>query len=243
MKVQFIIPILLVLIIAGGCKKKEKEELTPVVKGCMNPNSMNYNQSATQDDGSCQFADKYFPMKTGNTWLLQDTVEVPIPNFELSLPVTLTMTVENDTVMAGKNYFMISQNFEVEGSPIPVGNVLPSTRFGYRTDASGKVFRRVPGDSNEYLYLNYPLVVGDTWEDQSSSGATYTVTGTQLMWVPALGKSVSAWKIQVISTTTGGQPVELYFSKDIGWVRQEISFTIMGFNLGLDAFLQSLALQ
>jgi hypothetical protein len=63
------------------------------------------------------------------------------------------------------------------------------------------------------------------------------------MWVPALGKSVSAWKIQVISTTTGGQPVELYFSKDIGWVRQEISFTIMGFNLGLDAFLQSLALQ
>lgn len=243
MKLKFLLIALLSFTVITACKKKEKAEDAPVVKGCMNSNSMNYNPAATQDDGSCQNADVFLPMKVGNNWQLLDTVEVPIPGFELSLPVTASLNIDKDTVMGGNTYFMISQSFEVEGSPIPIGNVLPSTRFGYRTDRTGKIYRRVPGEDKEYIYVNYPLAVGDTWEDQSASAATYTVTGTQLMWVPAVNKLVSAWKIQVVSGTTGGQPIELYFSKDIGLVRQEISFTIMGFNLGLDAFLQSIALQ
>lgn len=240
-------PLLLVIAFSlfVGCKKKDKDkdDPEPAVLGCNDPAAINYNAAVTQNDGSCQFADKFLPLKMGNTWQLQDTVQVPIPGFELTLPVTVDLNIDKDTVMDGKNYFMMTQSFVVENSPIPVGNVLPATRFGYRTDRTGKIWRKVPGDTEEYLFVNYPLTVGDSWEDQSSSPATYTVTGTQLMWVPAVGKSVTAWKIQVVSGTTGGQPIELYVSKDIGLVRQEIAFNVMGFNIGLDAFLQTIDLK
>lgn len=232
---------LIVLLVLPACKKKDKDP-EPVVTGCTDSNALNYNAAATQNDGNCQFAEKYFPFKIGNTWTLQDTVEVPVPGFAFSLPVDVVLRVEKDTVMNGKTYFLVSQNFDVQGAPIPVGNILPATRFGYRTDRTGKIYRIVPGESQEYIYLNYPLTVGDTWEDQSASPATYTVTGTQLLYIPGLNKTVTAWKIQVNSGATGGQPVDLYFAKDVGLVRQQISFVVMGFTLGLDAFLQEVQL-
>lgn len=245
MKYTFPILLLFAFSLVVGCKKKgqDKDDPTPAVLGCNDPSALNYNAAATQNDGNCQFADKFLPLAIGNYWQLQDTVNVPIPGFELTLPVAVDLNIDKDTVMDGKTYFMMTQSVAVEGSPIPVGDVFPTTRFGYRTDRTGKIWRKVPGDTEEYVFINYPLTVGDSWEDQSSSPATYTVTGTQLMWVPAAGKSVSAWKIQVVSGGTGGQPIELYVSKDIGLVRQEIAFNVMGFDIGLDAFLQTLDLK
>jgi hypothetical protein len=235
----------LILLVIAGCKKKSKTDTVPpvvIVSGCTDPEAMNYNQNATQNDGSCQFADIFLPMRVGNYWLLQDTVSIPIPGFQTELPINITLDMDKDTVINGKNYFMMTQSIEVINSPIPGGGGLPATRFGYRKDRSGQIYRIVPGDSTEYIFVDYPLEVGKSWEDNSSSPASYSVTGTQLMYVPAINKSVVAWKIAVTSNTTGGTPIDLYFAKDYGVVRQEIQFNVMGFNIGVDAFLQEITL-
>ncbi len=42
----------------GGGNGNGNGGTTTVIKGCMNPNSTNYNDAATEDDGSCVFADE-----------------------------------------------------------------------------------------------------------------------------------------------------------------------------------------
>ena len=49
-----------------SCTKKSE---TTVIKGCMDKNSLNYNASATQDDGSCTYARDAFV----GTWIIKDT--------------------------------------------------------------------------------------------------------------------------------------------------------------------------
>ena len=49
-----------------SCKKK-----TTAVKGCKDPNSLNFNKEATEDDGTCQNAEdrqRYFIMDITGTW-------------------------------------------------------------------------------------------------------------------------------------------------------------------------------
>jgi hypothetical protein len=236
----------LICVSVWGCKKKSKsDDPMPVVivSGCTDPEALNYNSNATQSDGNCQFADTYLPMRAGNFWTLQDTVIIPIPGFESELPINITLDMDKDTTIAGRKYFMMTQSIEVINSPIPGGGgFIPATRYGYRKDRSGKIYRMIPGDSTEHVFVDYPLEVGKSWEDTSSDPASYVVTGTQFMYVPAINKSVVAWKIAVTSNSTGGTPIDLYFAKDYGVVRQQINFTIMGFNLGVDAFLQEVTL-
>jgi hypothetical protein len=42
-------------VLISGCKKDDEDEKV-IVKGCMDPNSLNYNASATEDDGTCTYA-------------------------------------------------------------------------------------------------------------------------------------------------------------------------------------------
>jgi len=235
---------LLLLMSVVACKKKDKKtgSLPPVISGCTDPEAMNYNPEATQNNNSCEYADKYMPMRTGNYWLLQDTLNIPIPGFELSLPIDISLIMDKDTVMQGKTYYMMTQAFDIQNSPIP-GGTIPTTRYGYRSDKSGKIYRLVPGDVEEFIFIDYPLEVGKSWEDQSSSPASYLVSGTELFYVPAIQKTVVAWKISITSDTLGGQAIDVYFAKDYGIVRQQVRFTIMGFDLSVDAFLQQVSLE
>jgi len=221
-----------------SCKKKKNEE-KPVVFGCMNPNSINYSETATQDNGSCQFAERYLPLKVGNTWTLKDTISLPIPGFPIDVPVNAILLAEKDTQMDGKTYTIIQQQITLENLPIPGGG-LSLNRYGYRTDRTGKVYRRVPGDSQEYLYLDYPLAIGKTWEDLSSDPNTYTTTANSLVSVPAISAPVGAWEI---TSLFQGQAIQTYFSNSHGIVRLKLGIDVMGFPLEIDAFLTEYQLQ
>lgn len=62
----FIILAALLTTATQSCKKK-----TPAIKGCMNPNSVNFSKEATEDDGSCQTAElkqRFFIMDITGTW-------------------------------------------------------------------------------------------------------------------------------------------------------------------------------
>ena len=39
-------------------KEQEKEQEKEAIKGCMDPESLNYNPEATEDDGTCKYVEK-----------------------------------------------------------------------------------------------------------------------------------------------------------------------------------------
>ncbi len=101
-----IIPFLLVALIlttaTQSCKKKNT-----AIKGCKDPNSVNFNKEATEDDGTCQVAEskqRYFIMDVTGTWC-PPCGSYGIPGFEKAIEVIgennlVAMSVHSSDVMS-----------------------------------------------------------------------------------------------------------------------------------------------
>jgi hypothetical protein len=103
MKKIFILNLILIIgwvtINIISCKKKDT---TPVVKGCIDKNSLNYNANATQDDGSCTYASDAFI----GVYNVQDTVYDPYTH--LFYYATYLLTIQKGTASSTLNIYNIN---------------------------------------------------------------------------------------------------------------------------------------
>lgn len=204
-----------VLLSLVSCKKED-----PPVPGCMDPNSMTYNSLATEDDGSCEYPDKFLPMAVGNHWLLSDSIVIP---FVGGAQVDANFTMYGDTTIGDTHYFLMSE-------VITAGTFgeLSNKNYLYRQARTGELYRQELVDSApEGLFLEYPLDLGVSWYDTpSQDGFFFEVFSRSIISVPAANFNNC---VGVHATDLGNSTTQdLYYAKDGGLIRVDIEFDFFG---------------
>lgn len=226
---------LLSLLIVTSCKKDPDpiDEPDPV-SGCMDPMAINYNPKAELEDGTCEYADTYVPMKSGNSWHLEDTVNVIIA----SVPVAVDFVQSNDTTVGEHSYLKQRETITADGF-----GVVQDALYGYRWVHTGHVFRIDLQDTSatEKLFMGYPLELGSTWQDSKIDPALdVMVISTSLMTVPA-GSFINVVGITMTDIGTQ-QGTTMYFAKDVGLIRADVDFEMQGYTVNIKAELTSYTL-
>lgn len=193
-----------------SCKKDPE----PIL-GCMDVNSLTYNSTATQDDGSCEYPDKFMPMAIGNEWHLSDDVPNPLGG---TILVTADFTMTGDTTIDGTHYYKMHEVIAAGALGSEVSDYL------YRQATTGEVFRTAIGDSVETLFLEYPLDLGTDWYDTADqTGYYFSVFSTALISVPSGDFAATG----IHSTNMAdGTTFDNYFAKDVGLIRVDITYEL-----------------
>jgi hypothetical protein len=197
-----------------GCKKKED----PIL-GCMDANSINYDVNANEDDGTCEYADKYMPMAIGNYWHLSDSISIP---FVGGVQVDAEFNMYADTTVNGIKYFLMHE--------VITGGVLgelSNLTYLYRQTRTGEVYRMERGDSVEGVFLEYPLDLGVSWYDNEAQDSYFfEVFSMSIITVPA-DQFNNCVGIHATDLAAGTMQ-DLFFGKDGGLIRVDIEYDLLG---------------
>lgn len=227
--------LLLALLLVTACKPEPDpiDEPDPVY-GCMDPDAINYNPDAEMADGTCEYADTYVPMKSGNSWHLEDTVNVIIA----TVPVSVDFVQSNDTVVGEHTYLKQRETITADGF-----GTVQDALYGYRWVHTGHVFRidLLDSTATEKLFMGYPLELGTTWQDDKTDPTLdVMVISTSLMTVPA-GSFINVVGI-TMTDIASQQGTTLYFAKDVGLIRADVDFEMQGYTVNIKAELTSYTL-
>ena len=236
MKIKHLLPFVFgALVILSACKKKE--EPAPDVLGCKDPDALNYDASVTVDNGSCVYPDVYVPVKNGNSWTLKDEVFIVLENVE----ITASFEMYKDTTIGDQSYVLQREKISAASS-LYTGD-LSEEIYAYRWEKSGKVYRikispnDVPGET---LFLDYPLSLNHEWYDNDAQDNLHCrVVSNALINVPAgdfeaFGVTYTRMSDSIATT--------VYFGKEVGLARFDISMDILGTEIDIKAELESYTL-
>lgn len=112
----FILLISIMFIPFSSCSKKESSP--PVVKGCIDKNSLTYNANANQDDGSCTYASDAFI----GVYNVQDTVYDPYTH--AFIYSTYILTIQKSTGSSIMNIININNIGSTNTAPSGTSSTL-----------------------------------------------------------------------------------------------------------------------
>ena len=227
MKIRILLVLAFITLAIAACKKSTVEPKE--IKGCMDPNSLNYNSSATVNDGSCQYAKSYIPLKSGVFLQLRDTVSLSIPPLSFNVGIRATFEIFGDTSIGGKNYKKFIEYFGYELIGTSPEQLLSTSEYYVRQNSNGQYYRVNMDSTSEQLWLDYPLDPGRTWYDATDS-ITYAVESIGVLTVPS-GSYSDVVKLK--STDNTGQSVYTYLAKDVGNIRTDLTYDYNGFPLNI----------
>ena len=192
----------------GGGNGNGNGENTTVIKGCMNPDSTNYNEAATEDNGSCVFADEQDQQdyvedlneqkRKEEEAKKQELIKILRKNcndlynskgirqkdstqkvLELSKTGKTTCDVQEIQVM-----IYTDKEYYIVGETV---NVYVGKRY-YETDGTKNYWHRWGSASSAYGEgLGFKLGVWDEYAEDYGGGATVTLKG----WGSALNGAVA----------------------------------------------------
>jgi hypothetical protein len=235
------------LALAGGllfsaCSKDDDmpEPPTPPViidpvLGCMDSTSLNYNPQATVDDGSCEYATVFIPLKEGNYWRL--TGQVLIPLLGTTVDVVQTVSVGKDSLIMGAVWHRVQERTNLAG----LFNVQDET-WWYNLGPTGKLWRIADGDTLKNCYITYPLDLGATWysTDHQADFQYRMMSYNYEMDVPA-GVFNNVMGIEVTDLNTNLTST-MYLSENFGLLKTTNEFDVLGTALTVAPELDSLYL-
>lgn len=217
-----------VTLIFSACKKEPLPE--PDVPGCMDETALNYNASATIEDGTCEYPATFLPLTVGNTWLLKDEINIFIP-----VQVEAEFNVTKDTVINGTDYTIMEEHYSAAGFGEYDGN-----KYGYREASNGNVYRvSISADSvgEENMFINYPLEIGKTWFDtEAQDNIECEVLSYGTHTVPA--GTFTAYGVSY-TRVSDGFGTTIYMSEDNGIVKVEAEFDFQGQTFNVEFELDS----
>lgn len=230
MRRNYALILLAAVLILAACKRKEIPTVNDPIMGCTDPDALNYDSTATEDNGSCAYPDEYLPMTAGNMWTLEDEITIPLVG---SVSVTAVFRMMKDTTINGVDYVISEESVGVPGF------FEQEERYAYRSDKEGKVYR---ADLNaetfeEILFIDYPPVVGNNWQGGDQiTGQFKSIDGS--LTVPA-GSFTDVIAVDYTDIASG-QVSTMHWGADGGPLKFEISMEVQFVgNIGVEAELTS----